>query len=468
MATVCKFQRNGSDVVDCNTSTLMVSEYVPARPNISGGGRYDLVTRIKDEFSLVAKAATLDAVANALGTLERYLYEASLDPAKYLEFNWQPDTLTNAGKANVYDGVLKREGRAEKANDGYYVQRAIVEFVRDPVWYGTFTSITFDASTPGTTDNDDTCYVVLPTIPGDLPAFCRFMIASSGGNTASAQRALLALKANGTPANFSHILQVESATYLEATLTNQASTNYSPGTAGTTAKRYAAADTDFKQIARWDITSNLDAWVGSYLALLRLRENTADPNYQWRMRAGDIVGSSYIPGPWGTASKIKTPVSNSGATTEWLLLPMGTLRAPRQMGRNTPKGGIYFDLWGEALSVAGSNDLDNLFLFPVGECGPGLGLIAAEFDVAFDVGRAAFDSRPGMGLAYLHDGTDYLAAAAGHPQGGALYLMPQRSLQRVYALVTRNEAGYFKHDRTNTLSITGYYQPRWINMPGTN
>lgn len=466
MATTCKFQLNGSDVADCNGATIMLLDYQPRLPRVLSAGRYDLVSRIDDEFAVVAKATTLDGVANALGALERYLFNASQNPAQYLEFLFKPDELTNTGKVNVYEGRVKREGRAEKTDDGKYAQRAVVEIVREPVWYGTWTSITFDASTPVTIDNDDTCYVVLPTIPGDLPALCQFIVQSSGGNTANAKRAFASLKSVGA-ANFSHILQLESADYLDSNFTDQSSTNFSPGGAGVTAKRYPAPDTTFRQLARWNKTTNLTSWQGTFLALARFKENTTTQNFQLRLRAGDKVGSNYIPGAWGTQVKVRTPNTTYG-TTEIGLLPLGTVRTPRQAGRQMPKDGIYFDLWGEALAASGSLDLDNLFLFSIGECGPGLGALAAEFDLAFDVGRAAFDSRPGYGLAYLHDGTDFLAGAAGHPQGGALYLPPQVATQRVYFLVTRNEQGAFRHDRTNTLTVTGFYQPRWIGMPGTS
>jgi|GEM_PF-4072725 len=467
MATTAQFQQNGSTVVDVNAGNFSMLDYFPKPPNTLANGRPDLTTRVTEEVPFIVKASTLDLVSDYLGNLDRYLLNASLNPAQYLEFVWKPDTLTTAGRVTVYEGMVKREGRAEKTDDGQYVQRAVAQIVRDPVWFGALTSITFDASTPGTIDNDDTCYVVLPTLLGDLPAPCRFIVQSSGGNTASAKRALASLKANGTPAQFSHILQVESATYLDAGLTNQASTNFSPGTGGTTAKRYAAANTNFIQLARWDITSNVLAWQGTYLALLRVRENSTTRNYRFMLRGGDIVGSQYIAGAWTTAQKVKTPTTNSGATTEWLLLPLGLVTAPRARGRDVPYGGIFFDLWGDCLAATGSVDLDNLFLFPVGECGSGLGLAAADFDVALSNGRAVFDSRAGMPPAYLSDGTNFLAGAANY-QGGALYVLPQVALQRVYFLVTRDETGYFQHDRTNTLSVTGWYQPRWSHMPGTN
>lgn len=467
MATVAQFLLNGSLVVDVNSSTLTIAQYAPARPNLLGSGRLDLVTRVKDEFELIAKAATLDALANALGTLERYLFQASQNPANVLSFVWQPDTLTNAATVNVYEGSLKRDDRAYKTHDGYYMQRAVVEFVRDPVWLGTWTSITFDAgTTPATVDNDDTCYVVLPTLTGDLPAPCQFMVASSGGNTSSAKRALIALKARGTPANFSHILQVESADVLYGSLTNATGTKFSPGTAGTTAKRYTGADTTWRQLAQWNKTSNVSSWVGSYLALLRVIENTTTRNFRLKLRGGDIVGSSYLPGPWATAEKVRTP-NTTVSGNEALLLDLGVVRVPRVAGRNYPYGGVFFDLWGDALAASGSLDLDALYLFPVGECGAGLGNLAAEFDTDFSAGRFTFDSRPTYPLAYLHDGTNWLTGASNIPQGGALYLMPQTALQRVYFFATRNEAGYFKHDINNTFSVTGYYQPRWAHMAGT-
>jgi len=465
MASIAQFNQNGSLAVDCNTATLSIVEYVPALPN-KLAGRYDLVTRITDSFRVVAKASTLDGVANALGTLERYLYNASLNPAAYLEFLWKADTLTNTGTANVYEGSLRREGRALKTDDGKFLQSAVVEIVRDPVWYGAWTSITFDASTPGTINNDDTCYVVLPTLPGDLPALCQFIVQSTGGNSANAQRALASLKSVGA-ANFSHILQVESADYLDASLTSQSSTNFSPGGGGVTAKRYTPPDTSFRLLARWNKTANLASWQSTFLALSRYKENATVKNFQLRFRAGDIVSGNYVVSPWATADKVRLPNTTYG-TTEIGLLALGTVRTPRQAGRQVPVGGVFFELWGEGLSVAGTLDLDNLFLFPIGECGPGLGALAAEFDLAFNVGRAAFDSRPGYGLAYLHDGTNYMSGAASHPQGGALYLPPQVATQRVYFLVMQNEAGFFRHDRTNTLGVTGFYKSRWVSMPGTN
>lgn len=467
MASVAQFNLNSSLVVDCNSATLSLLEYNPKPPN-KLGGRYDLITPIADEFSIIAKATTLDGVANALGTLERYLFQASQNPANALTFLWKPDTLTNTATVNVHEGSLKRDGRTDKTDDGKYFQRAVVEIVRDPIWYGSLTSITFDASTPGTVDNDDTNYVVLPTLLGDLPAACRFIVQSTGGNTASAKRVLASLKANGTPAQFTQILQVENANYLDAALTNQSSTNYSPGSGGVTAKRYAAANTTFKQLARWDITTNLASIQGTYLALLRVRENSTTANYRFRLRGGDIVGSQYLAGAWTTAQKIKCPIPNAADTTEWLLIPLGTITLPRASGRNLPNGGVFIDLWGDCLAAVGSVDLDNLFLFPIGECGSGLGLVAADFDTTLANGRAAFDSRSGQPLAYLSDGTNYLASAASYPQGGPLYLLPQVALQRVYFLVTRDEAGYFKHDRTNVLSVTAHYVPRWAHMAGTN
>lgn len=467
MATVAKFQRNGSDVVNCNGSTIMLAAYEPSAPNKLPDGRYDLVTRIADKFEIIVEATTLDAVANALGNLDRYLFEASLHPANYLEFVWQPDTLTNDAKVTVYEGGVRRTGRPETTNEGKYHQRATVEFMRDPVWLGDWTAITFDAATPGTIDNDDTGYVVLPTLDGDLPAPCRFIIASSGGNTANAKRALASLSVEGG-ANFSHILQVEAADVLYGSLSDVSSTNYSPGSGGVTAKRYSAPDTTFRQLALWEITANLDAWKATYLALLRAKENTTAANYQVRFRAGDIVGGEYVPGPWATATKIRTPLNTTTSGSEMLLLPLGIVRTPRAAGREMPSDGVYFELYGGGLSAAGSLDLDNLFLFRIGECGAGLGLIAAQFALAMDAGNFAFDSRPGYPQAYMHDGTDFLTGAASLAQGGPLYLMPQVAGQRVYFLVTRNESSAFKHDRANTLTITGHYQPRWVHMAGTN
>ncbi len=466
MATVAKLQENGSDVLDLNSGAFSVAEFLPNVPGLRADGNYDLVSDIQDEMALMVKAATLDAVANALGELDRRVYGASLVPGRVTSLVWKADTLTNSGAAIVKQGEVRREGRAEKTHDGQYLQMATLRLLREPVWRGTWTQITLDPSSPSM-DNDDTAYIVLPELDGDMPAPARFIAQSSGGSTASNKRALAALKANSA-ANFSHILQVESANFLNGALTNQAQTYFSPGGAGTTAKRWTAADTNETQLGQWYFTSNLASWRGWYLPLLRLRENSASRNYRFRFRSGSIVNGVYVPGPWGTANYVRVPTTNSADTNEQLLIALGLVGVPAPFSnRDMPKDGIYFELYGKADSVTGSADLDNVFLMPVGECGSGFGLVAAEFDLAFSAGRPTFDSRADYPRAYLHDGTNFLVGAK-RVEGGGIFLMPQVAGQRVYFLVMRDEAGNYKHDRTNTLAVTAHYQPIWVHMPGTN
>lgn len=466
MATIAKILQNGSDLVTFNDgSTADLLEYFPNRPALTGADTYDLVTPVRDVLRVSVRGSTRDAVANNASLIEEKCNRIGRALGTYYDFVWRANNLTTQGTAALYAATLTRRSIILPDSTNVYRQTVEVSLTRSPVWQGPLTAITLDAATPAVIDNDDSNYVVFPALLGDLPAPTKLVFYMSGGNSANAKRLLAGLKI-WDAANFQHLLQFESATYLDAALTNLSSTNYSPGTAGVTAKAWepTTGNTTWRALARWDFTTNLADRMGTFLTLLRLSDNAAAPNYRFKVRGGDIVNASYLPGPWATAEKIRTPVSTTGATTEFLLMSLGTLSLPRFRGRSNPRDGVYVELYGEAgAASAGAVYLDSLALVPVRDAAR-----AAEFEVGINADGAVFDSREGLPQAYLENGGDYLTGAALLPQGGGIFLYPRIAGQRLYFYVTRGESEYFKHRRDVVFTVEASYCPRYVAMPGTN
>lgn len=465
MATVSRIEVSDyagtlTTALDLNSGALALELFVPIVPALVGGG-YDLETDLQHTLTLYAKAATADALANALNELDRILLNAAQN--NLYDFVWQLNGGTTQVRAGLRGGRAERNGDVVRATDTQYVQRVTVTLLCEPVWRGAWVALVPNGATPAMT-NDLTPYVILDALLGELPAPCELSVAVAGGNAGTATRIMAALKVVG--ANFNHLLQVETATYLDASLTTRTDAGFSPGT-GNTAKRWVAPDTNELLLARWELTTNLDAYRGMYLAFVRARENTAPKNYLLRLRAGVKAGGQYIPGAWG-ADYARTTKSNAAATTEELLIPVGIVAVLKNDERNTPAGGIYFELWGEADAALGSIDLDALLLFPLGESGGGLGCVSADFVGAFSTGRPVLSSRPGAPRAFARDtATGNYLTAAKRVEGGNLFLQPRIAGQRIYFLITLDEPGFFMHDRTVTLTFSGSYSPRFIHAPGT-
>lgn len=465
MATIAKFLESGATLADFNDGTSAdLLEYNPRSPVLLDSGRYDLVTPIQDAMTVAVRGTTRDAVANAASLLEEKCFNLNQNRSKYYEIAWRANNLTTQGNANLHAANLERLTPIYPDITNVYRQNVKVNLTRSPVWLGTFQSITLDAGTP-VMDNDDTGYIILPVLLGDLPAFTKLTLSSTGGNTASVKRVLAGLKTFNA-ANFVHILQAESATTLDGALTNLSSTNYSPGGAGVTAKSWnpTSGNTSFRSLMRWDITTNLESYRDTFLLLLRVADLSPLQNYRFRGRGGDIVSGNYIAGAWGTAERIRTQVQIAAPTTEFTLLSLGLITLPRYSGRNMPRDGVFVEIYGEGLAAsAGAVYLDNVFLIPVS-----MGTLAAEFDLSLSSRNAVLDSREGFNPAYLEAAGAFLAASASVPQGSGIFLYPRLDGQRVFFIVTRNEAEFFKHDRSNSLTLTASYQPRFCNMPGTN
>lgn len=476
MSHTLLLQQNGSTVIDIGAgfaggNPYALVEYNPVTPLSDGQtGEYDLVSDVLDTMVIAVSGTTPDNLANNLNALEQLLQEAMYfnDDENYpkgvVELVFGLQGGSNTVRVRVCGGKVEAPKKFLGASIlSNYIEEIPIKILRRPVWRGAQETLSLSTSP---SNNDANNYAALPSIKGNVPAIAIVRVTASGGNSANANRALLALRANRTPANFTHTLQAEGYTARDAAVANLVDGNFSGGNG----QRYTPTDTTFKMILRWEVTSNLDDQKGRFVPVAFVRDNSSLPNYLLAFRAGIKLSSGVFqfPPQYATLDKVKTRFV--GGTTEIGALELGQFTNPAYGGAKITPTAIVYELWAKALSTSGTSlDVDMLKLFPVGEARSGRGIIAAEFPQGIGANRIYFDARDEYDIAYMTNGADALLCGASNvPDGSTLFIPAQQSGFRLYGLLTRDAASGAKYDRTTTLNMSIDVIPLYTKVRGTN
>ena len=480
MSHVLKFQQNGVDVIDIGAgfaggNPYALVEYNPVTPTSDAQtGEYDLVSDVLDTMVISVSGTSPDNLVNNLNALEQLLQEAQYYkedenyPKGIVELVFALQGGTNTVRVQVCGGKVESSKKFLGASTlSNYIDEIPIRVLRRPAWRGTKETL---ALTTSPSDNDANNFAALPSVKGSLPALAIVRVTASGGNSANANRVLLALRANRTPANFTHTLQAENYTARDTAVANLSDTNLSPGGAGVTGQRYTPTDTTFKMILRWEVTANVDDQKGKFIPVAFVRDNSSVPNYLLQFRAGIKLSSGVFqfPPQYATFDKVKTKFVNG--TTEIGALELGQFTNPAYGGTKITPTAIVYELWAKALSTSSTSlDVDMVKFFPIGEARKGRGMIAAEFPQGIGANRVYFDAQEEYDIAYMTNGSDALLCGANNvPDGAPMWIPAQQAGFRLYGLLTRDAANGAKYDRTTTLNMSIDVIPLYVKLRGTN
>ncbi|MBA2702240.1 MAG: hypothetical protein H0U60_00115 [Blastocatellia bacterium] len=475
MAHTALFLLNSATLFDVGTgfsgaNNYALVEYNPAMPPADKDtGDYDLTSDLWDVMIIDVRGSSADNLIENLNALDRYFYECQLweqdhnYPSGKGELEFAPQNATNHGKAKIAGGWVEmpRDLLAAPILSNM-IFRAVVHFKRRPYFLGALATLT---PTTAATDNDLNNFAALPSISGVM-AQTRIRLVAGSGNSASCKRALVAVRASRNPANFVHILQAEAYTARGAGVADLTDANLSPGS-GVSGQRYTPTTTNKIMLLRWEVTANLDDQKGKFMPLVIYRDNAASLNFRLHFRNGlKFSAGNFSFQPFSTIDPLKT-MFNAG-TTELGVLAMNQITNPPGGSALATVNAIVYELWGEALAVTGSLDIDQVKLFPVGEAGNGMGLQSAEFGQAFGTNRVYFDARDDLDSAYIANASDViLALPIDLPEGAPILLPTLRAGFRVYGLVMQDVVGLYKYNRTTTLTIQTETQQVYVRMRGT-
>lgn len=484
MAHTLKINVNGSAVIDMGTAgtDYSVTKFIPRHPKQNEMGQYDLNTPIDDEIEILVTGTSADDLADSISLLDKTLHDATRyfkdRTSGYLtEMQWKPQSATNTVTTEVVGGWVEYPDDFLGAPLlGRVVEKVKIHVVHRPIWEGAALASGSDFSlSASATNNGASNFFTLPSLKGDLDARCKIKYVGASGNIASCERIIAAVRANGTPANFIHLLKVANAisgssvtidpnssglvaTSAEANFLSANKARFNPGSGDVG---------DEVVLARWTISSNQTDQYGRFLVVVRYRNNGGTPNYLLRFRGGlSDASSSHTYGAFSTDVKVKTRYANSSSTVLGLL-DLGMVTVPA-MGKPTHTNkNLIYELLATPLSTSGTLDIDYVALYPVGEMDNNNGIIMADFEFSFSSRNVYVDSYLRNEPAYVCNTSDEkLYSPRTLPSGGEIRLRPGKSGQKVFFAVCSGDAEA-QHDITNTSTVTVSYVPQHIRIKGT-
>lgn len=333
------------------------------------------------------------------------------------------------------------------------------------------------SGSPFTMDNT-TGSATIASLRGDLPAPLRIKVRTA---TTTQTQMIAALKTRGTPANFLHNFDINtaagtgyavtltSATYpadlTDADLVNGKGVRVTPTTA-----LDAASEIDW--LARVIITTNPRDHSGRYHGFLRCRDNHATtPNFYVRVRS-ILLDSSNARLSYGDYWDIARPALTANSTTSPTqpLIDVGVGNLPLSDFGGTAPYRTGVEILGYSTDTSGhaTFDLDELLLLPAHE-GEDSGYVSVNLPTALGNGAvpdgviSAFDRAP-LGGAYMVDASDVPLVGVDSIAGRPLFAYPNQS-QVLYVHTRRLSNGTHTLGINNTVTVD--YVPRYRLMRGS-
>lgn len=476
MQRALKFLVGGADQANYNDQGKYIcGNWEPAPPKLLDSGEYDLASDVSEDVPGWIIGRDRDTLIENRNALDRLLIKAARVQADMFHDSACDVEMSDSGatytvKAPLKGGSLTVASDLAVRKDGRLAQKATLKLVRGPVWEGPETTVTptFLVSNNGLLN-----LMVLPALLGDLPARCRLLLTASGGNSANIQAVIVGLRYDGNPNNFFSKLQVTMPSGWTITLGTDTLASADANFVTGNKYRYTpnGARTGEQLMLRWECASanvaDLLSGPGGLLPIVRYRDNAAAVNFGLRMRCGVKAGSTYQYGAWSNPEPVADLFASSAATVELGSLLLGAVHVPGVGGDSQVPQIVVYELWVTATAVTGSLDVDYIQLMPLGESGAGRGLVSAEFPVGLGSNRLYLDSRLRRDLAYLTTTGDVkLCAASDLPDGGEIWLWPQKASQRLIVWAMRNRDNLLKHQGNTTLAATLTYVPRYIRARG--
>ena len=464
-SSTCRILLDGVIQVDLDDQSRYFLEqgYLPAPAGLLENGLVDSITPVQEEIQVLVSGETRDEIIQNRARINHLLRAAS--HYYYNRRSGRPvviETAAAGGTRLVRSLVAGGQCTSEvdiigKTRRGRWLQPAKVRIVRDPIWSGDAEAITLSSSP---SNNGLLGYATLPLLHGDQPSQLKLRLVCSGAGASEAKRVYAWLRSNGTPANYTHILQAEDYSSKHATGANLADANLSSGNG----VRFTATGTTENMLLRWETSTNVEDQFAVAMPILRYRDKSSAIGWKFRMLGGVKVGSTYVRGPY-TCNQTKTLFADASATTEIGILPLGILNTPAIGSADQGVGTLFYELYGEALVAGNVCDIDFVELATYGEGSDGTGLVVAEFDAALSTNRVYLDSRTGYDPAYISNTSDVkLTSSTDIPEGAQIFAWSQRAGQRIYFMVTRSITDFLKHDHTIGLSLVAEYVPRYADL----
>ena len=445
---------------------------------LADGGEVAMATRdlIHYQIPISEKGANHDALWTLVNAAEKLLKNArsnqwvkqngwSYTPV-YFEFASTAATNVTQREVVFGDWVPPRDafGKLLAANR---LEGSTLDFWCRP--FADKTSLV-SALTVTATNNGLGNAVTIPALAGVEDAPCRIIIDTI--NAGADDILLVAVRALGTPANFTAQYEMESATltvpsgWTVTTVNSATETAFSPGSSNVGIK-IVPNDTDEELVATLEKTSNLTDQFGAFKPLMRAKAIT---NTNVGLRARPFLRSGALDKQYGPYLTANPQFMKAAGEIEMLdLAPLSPMFWPPVPTNGNAVKGLGIDFYADASSVSGSPELrlDYLSLVPLADMERSSALYA-QFPVdlrATGVNKVILDSRERQVLAGLFDSTatPILMYPTMTKIGRGIYL-PTGGCKLYFMLL---EGTNWVHDYTRTFNVTVDYLPRYPSVVGT-
>ncbi len=314
------------------------------------------------------------------------------------------------------------------------------------------------AGSPFTVSNNGGSLAIPNTLRGDLPAPLYVKVRTGMAN---ADRVILALRGDGTVANFVAKYEAESAAVLGSGVGLVADAAMSPGS-GNSIAQWTPGVTTEQGLIGVTITTNLVDKIGKFRLLAAVKDEAAALNTKIRGRMGlytgaySTIGGAQMYGDWGDVAKYALAVSTRA------LIDCGVV-SPPDTGSAAVAGGMVIEIYGTATATGATKkfDLDALYLLSCFEGGDESGYIVASFPTALGTGvqpDGVVNSHDRVRRAYVVNGSDVLVLPATDINGKDITVFPGRA-QNLYVLTAKQSNG--NHDWNQNQTVTCEYTPRY-------